>query len=137
MGRIVFLSRSQIETLHAKQLKLYGGIEGILDENLLESAIYCPMTVLFGEFVYKTIHLMAAAYFFSLSKNHAFLEGNKRTAVMTVFVFYELNGYELDMAEEELEGLAEKVVTTDMTREEIAEVLERSVKQKAESISQS
>lgn len=59
------------------------------------SAILRPQTTVGGQDAYPDIHTKAAALFHSIARNHAFLDGNKRTAVIAVDVFYRLNGHTL------------------------------------------
>ncbi len=84
---IVFLSIFQAEEIHNEQIRLYVGMSGVRDHGLLESALGLPMQTFEGQLLHPTIFLMAAAYFFSLIKNHAFIDGNKRTATMAVYTF--------------------------------------------------
>jgi death-on-curing protein len=73
--------------------ELIGGRSQVRDVDLLESAVLRPMTSAFGEDAYPTIHDKAAALFHSLSRNHAFVDGNKRTSVVATILFLQLNGY--------------------------------------------
>lgn len=92
---ITFLSREQVESLHDELIESFGGLPGIKNENMLESAIAAPRATMFGEFLHKTVHEMAGAYLFSLANNHGFNDGNKRTAAHCVSTFYLMNGYRL------------------------------------------
>ena len=67
----------------------------LADFGLLESAVLRPQQTVGGEDAYPDIHSKAAALMHSLIRNHTFIDGNKRTAVLAVDVFYGLNGYEL------------------------------------------
>jgi len=73
--------------------ELIGGRSQLRDVDLLESAVLRPMTSAFGEDAYVSIHDKAAALFHSLSRNHAFVDGNKRTSVLATILFLEWNGY--------------------------------------------
>lgn len=73
--------------------EIIGGQSQLRDVDLLESAVLRPMTSAFGQDAYPTIHDKAAALLHSLSRNHAFVNGNKRTAVLATILFLELNGY--------------------------------------------
>ena len=73
----------------------------VKDAGLLDSALSRPSTTIFGEFVYGTLELMAAAMHQSLIKNHPLVDGNKRTAWLLLNVFLELNGRELVMTTDE------------------------------------
>ena len=86
-----FPTRQVVEALHAEQLRRHGGAQGLRDENILESALYrAENKAAYGD---PTIHELAAAYVFGLARNHAFVDGNKRTAIVTAMLFLHLNGY--------------------------------------------
>ena len=88
-----FLSRRAVEAMHAKQLRLYGGAAGVRDENALESALArAENKVSYGN---PTVHELAAAYLFGIARNHAFVDGNKRTALVAAVTFLILNGHML------------------------------------------
>jgi len=76
--------------MHARQLRRFGGASGLRDEGMLESAIERPI----NKWRYEQADLaeLAAAYAFGLAKNHAFVDGNKRIAFMTMMVFLHKNG---------------------------------------------
>jgi len=95
-----FPTRQVVEALHAEQLRRHGGEQGIRDENILESALHRAETkAAYGE---PTIHELAAAYAFGLARNHAFVDGNKRTAIVTAMLFLLLNGYRMTANDGEL-----------------------------------
>lgn len=81
--------------------ELIGGRSQLRDVDLLESAVLRPMTSAFGEDAYPTIHDKAASLFHSLSRNHAFVDGNKRTSVLATILFLRLNGYTVTWDAEE------------------------------------
>ena len=84
---------------HAEQLALFGGADGIRDRGLLESALARPVNKFaYGE---TNIAALAAAYGFGIARNHAFVDGNKRTALASMIVFLGLNGIDLDATQEE------------------------------------
>ena len=84
---------------HAEQLALFGGADGIRDRGLLESALARPINKFgYGE---TNIAALAAAYGFGIARNHAFVDGNKRTALASMIVFLGLNGIDLDATQEE------------------------------------
>ncbi len=91
----VFLAIEEVLQLHADQLTQYGGSEGVLDFGLLESALAMPSATFAGDFLHPTIPEMAAAYLFHLAANHAFVDGNKRIALMAAIIFLNLNGLAL------------------------------------------
>ena len=76
--------------VHAEQLALFGGPDGVRDSGLLESALARPI----NKFAYGETDLasLAAAYGFGIAKNHPFVDGNKRAAFASIIVFLGLNG---------------------------------------------
>lgn len=84
------LSRSIVDRLHARSLQLFGGLQGVRDNDLVESAIAAAEnTWIYGA---GDLFDLAAAYAFHLSQAQAFFDGNKRTAVAAAYVFLEGNG---------------------------------------------
>lgn len=69
------------------------GVGPVRDVGLLESALARPRASAFGEDVYATVDLKAAALLHSLARNHALVDGNKRLAWLAVVVFLDLNGH--------------------------------------------
>jgi death-on-curing protein len=88
-----FLSRRAVEAMHAEQLRRHGGAQGVRDENALESALArAENKTVYGN---PDIHELAAAYIFGIARNHAFVDGNKRTAIVAAGAFLIINGYVL------------------------------------------
>ena len=86
-------ARQVVEALHVEQLRRHGGAHGLRDENALESALHrAENKASYGE---PDVYQLAAAYAFGLARNHAFVDGNKRTAVVTAMLFLALNGYRM------------------------------------------
>jgi death on curing protein len=90
----VHLSIEIVREIHTAAIKRFGGLNGVRDENLLASAVLTPQSSFGGKSPYADIVEIAAAYLFYICKNHPFLDGNKRTAMMTAIVFLRLNGIE-------------------------------------------
>lgn len=84
-----WLDLNIVVDFHAEQLALFGGPDGIRDFGLLESALGRPQ----NKFAYGETGLaaLAAAYGFGISRNHPFVDGNKRTALASMIVFLNLN----------------------------------------------
>jgi death-on-curing protein len=85
-----WLTYDQVIAIHSRQLRRYGGAPGLRDEGMLQSASERPA----NKWHYEQADLatLAAAYAFGLAKNHAFVDGNKRIAFMTMAVFLRKNG---------------------------------------------
>ena len=85
-----YIRVEDILAIHADQIERYGGGEGIRDPGLLEVALFRPQTG-----YYPTLIDEAAALWESLSQNHPFVDGNKRTAFAAIYVFLAINGLEI------------------------------------------
>jgi death-on-curing protein len=90
----VHLSIGIVREIQAEVIKQFGGLSGVRDENLLASAVLTPQSSFGGKSPYADIVEVAAAYLFYICRNHPFLDGNKRTAMMAAIVFLRLNGIE-------------------------------------------
>ena len=88
----VHLGIDIVREIHVEVIKQFGGANGIRDENLLASAVLTPQSSFRGKSPYADRVEIAAAYLFYICKNRPFLDGNKRTAMMSAIVFLRLNG---------------------------------------------
>lgn len=89
-----------------------GGIPGVRDLNLLESAIETPFQVFGGEELYPTIQAKGTRLGYGLIKNHCMLDGNKRIGIHVMLVFFALNGIELQYTQKELYEMVLSVADT-------------------------
>ncbi|KZL48035.1 type II toxin-antitoxin system death-on-curing family toxin [Nodularia spumigena CS-591/12] len=122
-----FIEKPNVLSIHTKQIKRYGGSFGIRDEGLLDSAIYQPQASFGGELLHPTIVEQAAAYLFHITNNHAFVDGNKRTAFDVMVTFLNLNDYELDMTTEQAYELTIQVADNKVDKEKLIEILKTSI----------
>ena len=89
-----WISKKALLLLHEESLADFGGARGLRDDGLLESALARPQNA----YAYKpesTIAELPASYAFGLAKNHAFVDGNKRSAFLSIGLFLAINGYRL------------------------------------------
>ena len=98
----VFLTVAQILRLHENTIRDHGGRAELRDEPLFLSAVAQPEATFGGNYLHEDLFHMAAAYFFHLSQNQAFSDGNKRVGLLAMFAFLEINGYELTVPDEQL-----------------------------------
>jgi death on curing protein len=110
------LSVDLVREIHAEALKRFGGLKGVRDENLLRSAVLAPQSTFGGKSPYLDIVDVAAAYLFYLCRNHPFVDGNKRTAMMAAIVFPRLNGIEPAPDSERWEKLMLDVASSKLDR---------------------
>lgn len=111
-----WLSRVVVDAIHTDQLREHGGLPGIRDETVLESALARPQQK--WHYAADTdVPLLAAAYAFGLVKNHPYRDGNKRIGFLAMVTFLGLNGLELTATDAdvvtEILALAEGRVTED------------------------
>ncbi len=100
MNEPIWLDSQDLYVLHNQLLARFGGLEGIRDEGLLESALYRPVQ----KFQYEpnsTLPELAASYSYGIARNHPFFDGNKRSALLAAIVFLEINGMKFNATEEE------------------------------------
>lgn len=91
----IWISKELTVAIHKRQLAEHGGADGIRDEGLLDSALARPRHQFAYEDPTPTIQRLAAAYAFGIARNHAFIDGNKRTAYVVCRTFLILNGFDL------------------------------------------
>jgi death-on-curing protein len=101
MNEPLWLKRGWVDALHFRQLQRFGGHFGVRDEGAIESAIARPRQ----QWAYaeeKDIASLAAAYGYGLTRNHGYIDGNKRIGFVAMAVFLDLNGWSLDAPEPEV-----------------------------------
>jgi death-on-curing protein len=91
-----YLTVAEVLAIHADLIERYGGTQGVRDHGLLEAALYRPQTGYYSDLIEE-----AAALWESLSQNHPFLDGNKRTAFAATYTFLAINGVRLTTEAEE------------------------------------
>ena len=90
MNEPIWLDVDEVIDVHAEQLAIFGGPEGVRDHGLLESAVLPPVNQ--WHYGQTDMAALAAAYAFGLARNHAFVDGNKRIAFHAMMVFLRGNG---------------------------------------------
>ncbi len=121
MKATLYPSLNETLELHSRLIERFGGLDGVRDLGLLESALMRPQTG-----YYKTLSLEAAALLQSLTQNHAFIDGNKRVAFATTAIFLRMNGYRLKVDADNGESfLIKEVIGKRIDIETIADWLER------------
>ena len=125
MKDILFLTLAEVIEIHSNQMRLYGGLPGIRDINLLSSAIAMPHASFHGEYLHNDIYEMAAAYAFHIGKNHPFVDGNKRTALVSALVFLELNGISISDSQGKLYDAMLDLSTGKLNKSEFANILRK------------
>jgi death-on-curing protein len=122
---IKFLNKETIVAFHKDQIETYGGSQGIRDRGLLESALAQPQARFGGEYLHNGLFHMAAAYGFHICKNHPFFDGNKRTALVAMYTFLYMNGYQLKADKKSLYAAVMDLAKGKIEKEELARYLEK------------
>jgi death on curing protein len=99
-----YLTAEQVLFIHARLIAETGGDHGVLALSLLQSAVARPQAPFDGQDLYPDLFSKAASLMESLIANHAFVEGNKRTAITAAGLFLHLNGYRLTVNNPQLEA---------------------------------
>ena len=115
-----FLGVDEVLAIHAHVVDRYGGDPGVRDVGLLQSALGMPEATFDGAFLHPSLAEMAAAYLFHISRNHPFVDGNKRTALASALAFLQLNGMRLAATEDELVELSLGVAAGRTTKADAA-----------------
>jgi death on curing protein len=99
MNEPFWLNRQIIVAIHDEQLVIHGGASGLRDEGMLESALDRAR----NKWSYENAELpeLAAAYAFAIARNHPFVDGNKRTALLALYTFLGVNGVDFIVPEAE------------------------------------
>lgn len=113
------LTAEQVMGLHSQLIASTGGLDGVRDKGLVESTLATVFEVYFGVEKYVTIEEKAARLCYSLVKNHAFLDGNKRIGIFAMLVFLEINGIQLECSDEELVTLGVGIASSTISYEGI------------------
>ncbi len=109
------------QAAHSELLAEHGGIAGLRDEGLLQSAMARPMQqAAYGD---PDVAALAAAHAFGVARNHPFADGNKRTAAVVCETFLALNGYQLTASDAELVVAILALAAGELSEEELADWL--------------
>lgn len=119
----VFLTREAVDFLHVDSLARYGGMAGVRDDGLVDSAIAAAENT--WHYADGDLFDISAAYAFHLSQAQAFFDGNKRTAVATAFAFLELNGVTVTQDDGSVYDSLIAIAERRMTKPELAALFRR------------
>ncbi len=115
-----FIPKEVVFTIHADLLQRYGGEPGLRDVGLLESALAQPKMTFDGKYVHKTLFDKTAAYGFHVCKNHPFVDGNKRVALVLMDIFLQKNGWEIISPEEEVYRMMMSLAAGKLTKTQLS-----------------
>ncbi len=118
MTEPIWLDKRIALAMHEALIREYGGSGGVRDEGLLESALARPQNqAAYGD---PSLAELAAAYAFGIARNHAFVDVNKRTALMAAYTFLRMNGLRLSAPEVEAVSVIRDLAAGEIGEEELA-----------------
>src|SRR5712671_4635375 len=128
-GEPRWVTKKAAVATHGVLLAQHGGIPGIRDEGLLDAAMDAPR----NHFAYERASLfrLAAVYGHGLCRNHPFVDGNKRVALMVTYAFLGLNGFRLNASEAEAHSRMDSVAAGTTGREELEAWIEANCEQRS------
>lgn len=125
----VWIRKDVVYAIHQRQLAEHGGLDGVRDHALLDSALLRPQNQVRYEPGVDLADL-ASAYATGIVKNHPFVDGNKRVAHIVYQLFLELNGYSSEWTEVQKYQRILQLAASKITEQKFAELLRLSLKQK-------
>ncbi|MGM0559352.1 MAG: type II toxin-antitoxin system death-on-curing family toxin [Myxococcota bacterium] len=122
-----WLTRRVVLYIHSKQIDEHGGDDGVRDPALLDSALSRPRNT----YEYSdeaTLPELAADYAFGITRNHPFIDGNKRTSLLSAYIFLELNDLVLEVEEMEAADMVIALSSGEVDRDTFAEWISTNVR---------
>lgn len=118
-----YLTKKEIIAINVLVIKKYSPQEplGVKEPTALDMLVHAPQQEVFGEELYPTCEKKAANIFRNLIKKHVFYNGNKRTAVLALTTFLEVNNYPFKADKEEILKYIEKIIEEDIEEKQISE----------------
>ena len=119
----IWISEQLVLAIHKRQLAEHGGLDGVRDPGLLQSALARPRHLFAYAQPTPEIPVLAAGYGFGIARNHPFLDGNKRTAAVACETFMELNGWTITADDAEMYPVFLALAAGDIDEPELADWL--------------
>lgn len=123
-----WITKAMALAFHERLLALHGGKPGLLDEGRLDAALDSPKNRFHYASVTPDVFQLAAAYAYALTRDHPFVDGNKRMALVVSGVFLELNGFRLQASEGEAYSATDALANRELDDEQFANWLRDSSK---------
>lgn len=117
---VLWLPKEAVTAMHRRQIAEHGGSDGIRDIGLLESALARPEQLLAYGDPSPDMAALAAAYAFGIARNHPFIDGNKRTALVAARTFLVINGTNLVAAQEDKLDIFLRLAAGEISEEALA-----------------
>ena len=102
---MIYLNKNQIIKIQRQIIKEFGGISGLRDESMLDSALANPLQTFAGNDLYPDVTEKIVKLGYGIVKNHPFLDGNKRTGLHSMLILFHLNGFNIKISHEKLTSI--------------------------------
>ena len=124
---MIFFEFEQVTRIHSSLIAKTGGLDGIRDKNLLDSALKVPFQTFDGKDLYPDILDKATQLCFSLINNHPFSDGNKRIGIHLPLLFLKINNVQLNYVQQELIDLGFGIASSKLQKNDIRKWFENHV----------
>lgn len=125
---MILLSRDQIECLHKRLIDATGGLDGVRDEAMLDSALSAPFQTFDGIELYPSVASKIAQITYSLVCDHPFIDGNKRIGTYAMLVLLELNHLDADFSDEDIVYIGLELAKGKMTSQQLLHLIRKHLK---------
>lgn len=115
-----------IYELHTQLENAFVLSPGVRDENLLASAVNTPFQTFMGNDLYPSLYDKAAQLCYGIANNHPFTDGNKRTALHSMYVYLIINGFDITATQQDVENMIIDVASGNMTNTELVQWLQKN-----------
>jgi len=116
-----------IYELHPQLENTFVLSSGVRDENLLASAVNTPFQTFMGNDLYPSLYDKAAQLCYGIANNHPFMDGNKRTALHSMYVYLIINGFDIMATQQDVENMIIDVAAGNMTNTELVQWLQKNI----------
>lgn len=123
----IYLDEDDIKDIHNNQLAQFGGASGIRNPDALASTVGQPQATFGSEDLYPDVFMKAAVLAYFIAESQAFVDGNKRTALVAALTFLKVNGQQVPPADERLYEAMMAIANKTMSKEELADLLRELV----------
>jgi death on curing protein len=128
MAEIIWLLEETVHAIHSRQIAEHGGSPGLRDEGLLLSALARPQNLKTYGDPLPDLAALAACYAYGLARNHPFIDGNKRVALVAARTFLLINGAELEASQEDKYVMFLRLAEGGLSEDELAEWIRERIK---------
>ena len=125
---MIRLTKKHILNLHSQQIDIFGGIDGVRDDNLLDLSVESAYQTFDGKYLYKNVVSQAVHLGYSLVMNHPFIDGNKRIGAHAMLTTLYINGLEMGYSQDELIDTIIGIASSNLTENDLLEWLENHIK---------